>query len=166
MRVSAPVLASGCVVMLRLGSDVSGATSFDISWLLSVDDIWLRSVQRAFYGAAPFSERGRRDLFCLVGFRKFRPDDVSISVVFRATSIVTRLACDSCEDERVTPVYLISLLGSVSHYERNVLCCSPYCGLAPCPSRAGVVCLCVFSGYHGYSDGRGFDPAGGAPGGG
>ncbi|KZV47761.1 hypothetical protein F511_23266 [Dorcoceras hygrometricum] len=43
------------------------------------------------------------------------------------------------EDERVTPVYLISLLGSVSHYERS---------------------------YHGYSAGRGFDPTGGAPGGG
>ncbi|KZV57192.1 hypothetical protein F511_27247 [Dorcoceras hygrometricum] len=72
---------------------VSGFDDVSISWLLSVDDIWLRSVQRAFYGAAPFSERGRRDLFCLVGVRKFRPDDVSISVVFRATSIVTRLAC-------------------------------------------------------------------------
>ncbi|KZV53064.1 putative methionine--tRNA ligase [Dorcoceras hygrometricum] len=45
--------------------------------------------------ATPFSERGRRDLFCLVGFRMFRPDDVSISVVLRATSIVTRLACVS-----------------------------------------------------------------------
>ncbi|KZV27911.1 hypothetical protein F511_34615 [Dorcoceras hygrometricum] len=73
---------------------VSGFDDVSISWLLSVDDIWLRSVQRAFYGAAPFSERGRRDLFCLVGVRKFRPDDVSISVVFRTTSIVTRLACD------------------------------------------------------------------------
>ncbi|KZV49179.1 hypothetical protein F511_04448 [Dorcoceras hygrometricum] len=43
------------------------------------------------------------------------------------------------EDERVTLVYLISLLGSVSHYERS---------------------------YHGYLASRGVDPAGGAPGGG
>ncbi|KZV55556.1 1,4-dihydroxy-2-naphthoate polyprenyltransferase, chloroplastic [Dorcoceras hygrometricum] len=43
------------------------------------------------------------------------------------------------EDERVTPVYLISLLGSVSHYERS---------------------------YHGFITGRGVDPAGSAPGGG
>ncbi|KZV23901.1 hypothetical protein F511_27601 [Dorcoceras hygrometricum] len=42
------------------------------------------------------------------------------------------------KDERVTPVYLISLLGSVSRYERS---------------------------FPGYSAGRGFDPAGGAPGG-
>ncbi|KZV50537.1 hypothetical protein F511_27023 [Dorcoceras hygrometricum] len=42
------------------------------------------------------------------------------------------------EDERVTPVYLISLLESVA-------------------TMSGV-------GYHGYSAGRGFDPAGGAPG--
>ncbi|KZV50036.1 hypothetical protein F511_34464 [Dorcoceras hygrometricum] len=40
------------------------------------------------------------------------------------------------EDERVTPVYLISLLGSVSHYERS------------------------------HTAGRGGNPAGGAPGGG
>ncbi|KZV46647.1 Voltage-gated shaker-like K+ channel KCNA (ISS) [Dorcoceras hygrometricum] len=45
---------------------------------------------------------------------------------------------DACEDERVTPVYLISLLGSVSHYERS---------------------------FPGYSAGRGVDPAGGASGG-
>ncbi|KZV39313.1 Ribonuclease H protein [Dorcoceras hygrometricum] len=108
------------------------------------------------------------------------------------------------DDERVTPVYLISMLGSVSHYERmisfelpsrfwlpaigcrllfvlscsciafhitccfplSVLFCSPYWGLTPCPSGDGVVCLCVFSGYHGYSAGRGVDPAGGARGGG
>ncbi|KZV36751.1 Flowering time control protein FCA [Dorcoceras hygrometricum] len=43
------------------------------------------------------------------------------------------------EDERVTPVYLISLLGSVSHYERS---------------------------YHGFTAGRGVDPADSAPGGG
>ncbi|KZV28043.1 serine/arginine-rich protein specific kinase [Dorcoceras hygrometricum] len=43
------------------------------------------------------------------------------------------------EDERFTPVYLISLLGSVSHYERS---------------------------YHGFSAGRGADPAGCATGGG
>ncbi|KZV52863.1 hypothetical protein F511_34089 [Dorcoceras hygrometricum] len=43
------------------------------------------------------------------------------------------------KDKRVTPVYLISLLGSVSHYERS---------------------------YHGFTTGRGVDPAGSAPGGG
>ncbi|KZV22382.1 hypothetical protein F511_25895 [Dorcoceras hygrometricum] len=45
----------------------------------------------------------------------------------------------SVEDEWVTPVYLISLLGPVSHYERS---------------------------YHGFIAGRGVDPAGCAPGGG
>ncbi|KZV38543.1 hypothetical protein F511_20257 [Dorcoceras hygrometricum] len=39
-------------------------------------------------------------------------------------------------------------------------------GLTPCPSGAGVVFLYVFLGYHGYSAGRGVDPAGGAPEGG
>ncbi|KZV24069.1 carbonic anhydrase [Dorcoceras hygrometricum] len=43
------------------------------------------------------------------------------------------------EDERVTPVYLISLLGSVSHYERC---------------------------YYGFTAGHGVDPAGSALGGG
>ncbi|KZV34530.1 hypothetical protein F511_09268 [Dorcoceras hygrometricum] len=43
------------------------------------------------------------------------------------------------EDERVTPVYLISLLGSVSHYERS---------------------------YHGFTASRGVDPADSAPRGG
>ncbi|KZV35511.1 hypothetical protein F511_32976 [Dorcoceras hygrometricum] len=69
------------------------------------------------------------------------------------------------EDERVTPVYLISLLGSVSHYERS--CCSPYWGLTACPSGVGfIVFLCVFSGHHGFTAGRGVDPAGSAAGGG
>ncbi|KZV50291.1 hypothetical protein F511_33196 [Dorcoceras hygrometricum] len=38
--------------------------------------------------------------------------------------------------------------------------------LTPCPSGAGVCCLCVVSGFPGFFAGRGFDPAGGAPGGG
>ncbi|KZV50134.1 hypothetical protein F511_21283 [Dorcoceras hygrometricum] len=43
--------------------------------------------------------------------------------------------------------------------------CSPYWGLTPCHYGAGcLVCLCVFSGYHGFSAGRGVDPAGNAPG--
>ncbi|KZV22321.1 hypothetical protein F511_05275 [Dorcoceras hygrometricum] len=69
---------------------VSGFDDVRIAWLLSVDDIWLRSVQRASYGATPFSERGRRDLFCLVGVRKFRPDD--ISPVRRRSGIFVGLA--------------------------------------------------------------------------
>ncbi|KZV35560.1 hypothetical protein F511_32445 [Dorcoceras hygrometricum] len=69
------------------------------------------------------------------------------------------------EDERVTPIYLISLMGSFSQYERSG--CSPYWGLTPRSSGAGcLVCLCVLSGYHGFTAGRGVDPAGSAPGGG
>ncbi|KZV22293.1 hypothetical protein F511_34347 [Dorcoceras hygrometricum] len=42
--------------------------------------------------------------------------------------------------------------------------CSPYWILTPCPSEAGcLVCLCVFSGYHGFTVSRGVDPAGSAP---
>ncbi|KZV48688.1 hypothetical protein F511_27059 [Dorcoceras hygrometricum] len=45
--------------------------------------------------------------------------------------------------------------------------CSPYWGLTPCPSGAWLVSLFVlFSGNPGFSAGRGFNPAGGAPGGG
>ncbi|KZV18336.1 hypothetical protein F511_23934 [Dorcoceras hygrometricum] len=91
---------------------VSGFDDVSISWLLSVDDIWLRSVQRAFYGAAPFSERGRRDLFCLVGVRKFRPDDVSISVVFRATRIANSFG-DSTRSVLGKCVYLFTLTMSL-----------------------------------------------------
>ncbi|KZV30443.1 hypothetical protein F511_21329 [Dorcoceras hygrometricum] len=60
---------------------------------------------------------------------------------------------DAClEAERVTPVSLISLLGSVSHYERNYHGFSVGRGVDP-------------AGYHGFSAGRGVDPAGNAPGG-
>ncbi|KZV27993.1 hypothetical protein F511_27319 [Dorcoceras hygrometricum] len=45
--------------------------------------------------------------------------------------------------------------------------CSPYWGLTPCPSGAWFVSLFVlFSGNPGFTAGRGFNPAGGAPGGG
>ncbi|KZV44582.1 hypothetical protein F511_11268 [Dorcoceras hygrometricum] len=41
---------------------------------------------------------------------------------------------------------------------------SLYWGLTPCPSGLGIILpVYVFSGYHGYSAGRGVDPAGGAP---
>ncbi|KZV21411.1 hypothetical protein F511_18577 [Dorcoceras hygrometricum] len=96
---------------------VSGFDDVSIAWLLSVDDIWLRSVQRASYGATPFSERGRRDLFCLVGVRKFRPDD--ISPVRRRSGIFVGLA---------------------------------------------LVCEICCVGNPGSTAGRGFNPAGGAPG--
>ncbi|KZV45556.1 hypothetical protein F511_35314 [Dorcoceras hygrometricum] len=43
--------------------------------------------------------------------------------------------------------------------------CSPYWGLTPCPSGAWFVSLFVlFSGNPGFTAGRGFNPAGGAPG--
>ncbi|KZV34303.1 protease-associated domain-containing family protein [Dorcoceras hygrometricum] len=55
-----------------------------------------------------------------------------------ASVLLLLASVDACfEYERVTPAYLISLLGSVSHYERS---------------------------YHGYSAGRGVDPVGGAAG--
>ncbi|KZV31221.1 hypothetical protein F511_09415 [Dorcoceras hygrometricum] len=45
--------------------------------------------------------------------------------------------------------------------------CSPYWGLTPCPSGAWFVSLFVlFPGNPGFTAGRGFNPAGGAPGGG
>ncbi|KZV28157.1 hypothetical protein F511_10171 [Dorcoceras hygrometricum] len=45
--------------------------------------------------------------------------------------------------------------------------CSPYWGLTPCPSGAWLFSLFVlFSGNPGFTAGRGFNPAGGAPGGG
>ncbi|KZV50378.1 MIT family transporter: magnesium/cobalt ion [Dorcoceras hygrometricum] len=44
--------------------------------------------------------------------------------------------------------------------------CSPYWGLTPCPSGAWLFSLFVlFSGNPGFTAGRGFNPAGGAPGG-
>ncbi|KZV22284.1 hypothetical protein F511_28305 [Dorcoceras hygrometricum] len=45
--------------------------------------------------------------------------------------------------------------------------CSPYWGLTPCPSGAWLFSLFVLlSGNPGFTAGRGFNPAGGAPGGG
>ncbi|KZV32233.1 cysteine-rich receptor-like protein kinase 15 [Dorcoceras hygrometricum] len=54
------------------------------------------------------------------------------------------------EAERVTPASLISLLGSISHYERS--------GQLP------HLMSWATTGYHGFSDGRGVDSAGNAPG--
>ncbi|KZV35662.1 hypothetical protein F511_15117 [Dorcoceras hygrometricum] len=45
-------------------------------------------------------------------------------------------------------------------------CCSPYWGLTPCPSGAWLFLVALFSGNPGSTAGRGFNPAGGAPGGG
>ncbi|KZV22050.1 u-box domain/leucine-rich repeat protein [Dorcoceras hygrometricum] len=49
-----------------------------------------------------------------------------------------------------------------------VYSCSPYWGLTPMSlwGLACFVCLCLFSGIPGFTAGRGFNPAGGAPGGG
>ncbi|KZV27925.1 hypothetical protein F511_30709 [Dorcoceras hygrometricum] len=47
-----------------------------------------------------------------------------------------------------------------------VYCSSPYWGLTPRSSGASVVACVLFSGFPCFSAGRGFDPAGGAPGGG
>ncbi|KZV58332.1 hypothetical protein F511_32208 [Dorcoceras hygrometricum] len=55
------------------------------------------------------------------------------------------------EAERVTPATLISLLGSVSHYE--------WSGQLP------HLMSWATAGYHGFTAGRGVDPAGSAPGG-
>ncbi|KZV23539.1 hypothetical protein F511_02025 [Dorcoceras hygrometricum] len=49
----------------------------------------------------------------------------------------------------------------------SYFCCSPYWGLTPCPSGAWLFSLLVlFSGNPGFEAGRGFNPAGGALGGG
>ncbi|KZV53159.1 hypothetical protein F511_23516 [Dorcoceras hygrometricum] len=78
------------------------------------------------------------------------------------------LRCGTCsselrmlvlEDERVTPVCLNSLLGSISHYERRGYHgFSAGRGVDPAGNAAG--------GYHGFSAGRGVDPAGNSSGGG
>ncbi|KZV44863.1 hypothetical protein F511_17279 [Dorcoceras hygrometricum] len=58
---------------------------------------------------------------------------------FACVNYSSELRMLELEDERVTPVYLISLLGSFIHYERS---------------------------YHGFTTGRGVDPAGSDSGGG
>ncbi|KZV22049.1 hypothetical protein F511_18807 [Dorcoceras hygrometricum] len=90
-----------CVVGMRCDADVniaglrdlsvksvSGFDDVSIAWLLSVDD-------HAFYGATPFSERGRRDLFCLVVVRKFRPDDrwTPLKELFHPIPILEATGC-------------------------------------------------------------------------
>ncbi|KZV23252.1 hypothetical protein F511_24616 [Dorcoceras hygrometricum] len=113
---------------------------------------------RAFYGATPFSERGRRDLFCLVGVRKFRPDDVSISVVLRATSIVTRPACMPPRRRGRAAIPHSHLpAGSLATMRRVVNYHSSW-------ARQPQVELFDASGNPSSTAGRGFNPAGGAPG--
>ncbi|KZV36676.1 hypothetical protein F511_33497 [Dorcoceras hygrometricum] len=96
------------------------------------------------------------------------------------------------EDERVIPVYLggradlavelllrsfgslfsvVSLIPCIVFAYLSVaflmlLYCSPYWGLTPRSLWGWYLLPVCFSGFPGFSAGRGFDPAGGAPGGG
>ncbi|KZV58517.1 hypothetical protein F511_26464 [Dorcoceras hygrometricum] len=79
--------------------------------------------------------------------------------------LVTReiYACTLCVQQVPKQISRAPCCGSYC----TELSCSPYWGLTPCPSGPWLFSLFVlFSGNPGFTAGRGFNPAGGAPGGG
>ncbi|KZV58645.1 WD repeat domain-containing protein [Dorcoceras hygrometricum] len=88
----------------------------------------------------------------------FRPDSSEVLMRRRFWGFCWFSTPVLLEDERVTPVYLISLLGPVSHYER-----SGYLPHLMSWATAGGV---IDAPGIGHTAGRGGNPAGGAPGGG
>ncbi|KZV28644.1 hypothetical protein F511_34086 [Dorcoceras hygrometricum] len=76
------------------------------------------------------------------------------------------LTAAGCGIGSVHAVVRSNLLVEPSEVEEGEIC-SPYWGLTPCPSGAWLFSLFVlFLGNPGFTAGRGFNPAGGAPGGG
>ncbi|KZV14322.1 putative DNA primase large subunit [Dorcoceras hygrometricum] len=117
---------------------------------------------RRFWRAGKGSQE-EASLCSLLAFRLFEVCRSGSMLGFRSGCSRQLLLMPVMEAERVTPVSLISLLGSVSHYKRSGR--PPYWGLTPMSPGAGcLVFLCMFSGYHGFSVGRGVDPTGNAPG--
>ncbi|KZV53156.1 hypothetical protein F511_19010 [Dorcoceras hygrometricum] len=69
----------------------------------------------------------------------------------------------------IRPSAVISCIASAFYlmHSFSYFCCSPYWGLTPCSSGAWLFSLLVlFLGNPGFAAGHGFNPAGGAPGGG